>query len=100
MTVEEIIDEISRIRRKNNENWFRLFRLVYAVISDEEKQEVPIISDMQAEENRRINNNKLIMNILKFGFKYCPQEAREIIKDISACDEEILKLSKQLGELK
>jgi len=34
--------------------------LVYAVISDEEKQEVPIISDMQAEEIEELTTTNLL----------------------------------------
>jgi hypothetical protein len=57
----DLIDDISKIRVKNNENW---------------------------------------MKILKLAFQYAPNEAKKIMQNITECDIEINKLSKQLGESK
>ena len=57
--INKILDQISKIREKNNKNW---------------------------------------MNILKLAFKYAPEEAKEIMKDISEYDQEVTKLTKELAE--
>lgn len=54
-----IIDEIARIRSKNNDNW---------------------------------------MAILRLAFKFAPDEAKQVMKDITECDAEINTLTKQLAE--
>ncbi len=48
----------------------------------------------------RSRNNKNWMDILRIAFKYAPDETREVFKNITECDIEINKLSKQLGEIK
>jgi len=55
----DIIDQISKIREKNNRNW---------------------------------------MQILKLAFKYAPEQAKDIMKDISDCDREINELMKGLSK--
>ncbi len=46
----------------------------------------------------RAKNNRNWMNILKLAFKYAPKEAKEIMADISKCDQEINELTKRLAE--
>jgi len=55
----DIIDQISKIREKNNRNW---------------------------------------MNILKLAFKYAPEQAKNIMKDITDCDKQINELMKGLSK--
>ena len=46
----------------------------------------------------RARNNKNWMGILRLGFKHAPREARALMRRITEADQEISKLSKQLGE--
>ncbi len=46
----------------------------------------------------RAKNNILWMSLLRIAFKYSPEEARIIFKDIVHNDSEINKLSKELCE--
>ncbi len=46
----------------------------------------------------REDNNKNWMAILKLAFKYAPDEAKLIMKDICISDQQINKLTKQLIE--
>jgi len=46
----------------------------------------------------RARNNKNWMGILRLGFKHAPREARVLMRRITEADQEISKLSKQLGE--
>ena len=55
----DIIDQISKIREKNNRNW---------------------------------------MNILRLAFKYAPEQAKDIMKDIADCDKRINELMKGLSK--
>lgn len=48
--------------------------------------------------NIRSRNNLNWMAILKLAFKYAPDDARDLMMDITECDSEINKLSKQLAE--
>lgn len=48
----------------------------------------------------RRRNNENWMYILKLAFKHAPKESQEIMKKISACDSEITKLTRRLGEEK
>ena len=48
----------------------------------------------------RILNNRNWMNLLKIAFRDAPKEASQIMQNITECDAEINKLSKQLGESK
>lgn len=61
MTDLEIINQIEKVRSKNNINW---------------------------------------MNILRLAFKYSPEEAREIVKNINKDDGKISLLLKKLSENK
>ena len=45
----------------------------------------------------RSENNKNWMNLMRLAFKYAPEEAKEIMKDISKCDQEVTKLTKELA---
>ena len=49
-------------------------------------------------EQIRSKNNINWMNILRLGFKYAPDEAREIVKKINLDDTEISSLLKKLSE--
>ena len=44
----------------------------------------------------RAKNNLNWMNILKLAFKYAPDEAKKIMKDVADCDHKINKLTKEL----
>ena len=46
----------------------------------------------------RARNNKNWMGILRLGFKHAPMEARALMRRITENDQEVSKLSKQLGE--
>lgn len=45
----------------------------------------------------RTKNNRNWMNMLRLAFKYAPQEAKEIMQNITECDAQINKLSKKLA---
>ncbi|MBU2249419.1 MAG: hypothetical protein KKD77_21905 [Gammaproteobacteria bacterium] len=47
-------------------------------------------------ENIRAKNNKNWMDILRLTFKFAPEEAGKIMKDISKCDSEVIELTRQL----
>lgn len=47
-------------------------------------------------EENRSKNNKNWMAILKLAFKHAPDEAKTIMKNITACDQEISKLCKEI----
>lgn len=47
----------------------------------------------------RSENNKNWMDILKLAFRYTPNEAKILMRQITECDQKISKLTKQLGEL-
>ncbi|MEL0008713.1 MAG: hypothetical protein VW741_02460 [Flammeovirgaceae bacterium] len=51
-------------------------------------------------EEIRSNNNINWMNILRLGFKYAPDEAREIVSKINVDDQRISDLLKKLSENK
>ena len=51
-------------------------------------------------EKIRSKNNVNWMNILRLAFKYSPEEAREIVKNINKDDGEISSLLKKLSENK
>jgi len=46
----------------------------------------------------RAKNNKNWMNLMRLAFKYAPAEAKEIMKNISECDQEVTKLTRKLAE--
>lgn len=51
-------------------------------------------------EEIRSNNNINWMNILRLGFKYAPDEARDIVSKINVDDQRISDLLKKLSENK
>lgn len=51
-------------------------------------------------EKIRSNNNINWMNILRLGFKYAPDEARDIVAKINLDDQRISGLLKKLSENK
>jgi hypothetical protein len=51
-------------------------------------------------EEIRSNNNINWMNILRLGFKYAPNEARDIVSKINVDDQRISNLLKKLSENK
>jgi len=51
-------------------------------------------------EEIRSNNNINWMNILRLGFKYAPNEARDIVSKINVDDQRISDLLKKLSENK
>ena len=46
----------------------------------------------------RAQNNKNWMDLMRLAFKYAPEEAKEIMKNISECDQEVTKLTGKLAE--
>ena len=46
----------------------------------------------------RLQNNKNWMDLIRLVFKHAPKEAKKIVKNISECDEEITKLTKELAK--
>ena len=48
----------------------------------------------------RTRNNKNWMDILKLAFKHAPDEAKKIMADITECDAEINKLTRELTKEK
>jgi len=46
----------------------------------------------------RTRNNKNWMDILRIAFQYAPDETKKKMADITECDAEINKLSRQLAE--
>ena len=61
----------------------------------QKKQENELIDEIQ---EIRTRNNKNWMDILRIAFQYAPDETKKKMADITECDAEINKLSRQLAE--
>lgn len=96
-TKNDIIDDIGKIREKNNDVWIELEKLeelirreeyeYYAMNSDETWNEIRLL---------RIEQNKVKMVMLKKVFEKYPKRAKEIFKKITENDRQINELSKEL----
>ena len=62
---------------------------------NEEKKVMDLLDQIQ---EIRARNNKNWMGIMRLAFKHAPMEARALMRRITEADQEISKITKQLGE--
>jgi len=85
MERNEIIDQIGKIREKNNDPWIEL-----------EKINKPNQSFWEALKRIRKGDNILKMEMIKEAFHRNPEKAKEIFRQITEYDRQINELSKEL----
>jgi len=87
MEINEIIDQIGKIREKNNDPWIELEKMVTP-----ERSKACWIDIKRI----RIGDNISKMRMIKEAFRRDPEKAKELFRQITEYDRQINELSKEL----